>query len=137
MGVVRYSATYTSDERNRGFGRLNTVFYYLGDAVTEEQAVTIARNIGGLINGKLTSVSKLIFSDSKEGAPEGMPGELVKLLFKNDQGQIEQISWVYGDPSKTDDDIKSVFHDSVPAFQNRYGGDLGECIKLTRTPLGP
>jgi hypothetical protein len=136
--MFRANAVFASDERTRGNGRPNSVFMYFTDATTNEQVVTFFQQIEGIVNAKLVSVNRQIGSFGYDALPEGLPGKLVKVLFKNETtGAVEQVSYVFGSPAADEADVRAALTPAVgmPALQNRYGNDLGGIIRVTFSDL--
>lgn len=136
--AFRAQGTYGSDERTRGNGKSNTIFLHFPDAATDEEVTAQFQKFVPVMNAKLVSVNKQIDTFGYNDLPEGLPGKLVKVLFKNQTtGATEQVSWVFGAMGIEDDDIAALFTATgdEPVLQNRYGSDLGDVIRVTQGPL--
>jgi len=133
--MPRYTLVLASDERNRGNGCGNNVFIHAADDAT---AQAVAARLEARVNAKLVGINKQIVKNGYDNLPEGLPGDLVQILFKNPTtGATEQISWVFGNPAATDAQIKAIFTpgEGETPLQNRYGDPLGDIIKITHSPL--
>lgn len=139
----RYGAVFATDERNRGQGRSNIVYFHLDEAMenAETAAIAVANGIGALINAKLVSVNAQIFSDDYTSLPEGFGnggGYTVKVLCKNDTSEyIQQLSWVFGRGDKGDDEIATALNTLFTAqgVLNKHGDAIGPVLRATRTVL--
>lgn len=137
--MFRANGVFASDERSRGGGKPNSVFLYFADGTTDAQVIARFQTLEAQLNAKLVSINKQIASYGYNDLPEGLPGELVKVLLKNNTtGAVENISWVFGAPGATEAAIENALDPALAGngvLLNRYGDDLGEVIRVTRTPL--
>jgi len=138
MAVQRVSGTFGSDERTRGNGRPNTIFLHVDSADTDAEVLLRFQQFEALMNAKLATVSRTIHGPDYTDLPEGLPGNLVKVLLKNpDTGATEQVSWVFGQPTATEAMIKAAFGPVTGASDllNQYGVTIGDPIRVTQSPL--
>lgn len=141
----RYGAVFATDERNRGQGRSNIVYFYLDASLEGEEAestaLAVSQGIGDLINAKLVSVNAQIYSADYTNLPEGFAnggGYTVKALFKNDTTEyIQQLSWVFGRGDQGDDEIGVALNALFTAQNvlNKHGDPIGPMLRATRTVL--
>jgi len=136
----RYTATFKVSGTNSTQGRQqNSVFFWMDDDTTDEDATTAAQSIATLCNGMLTSVTKQIYVDALAdvgpypAATANGGSDRARLLFRNSSRHTEQITIPFLKHTIEKAEIEAVFE--VATFLNRDGEALGQLVNIQQSQV--
>lgn len=143
--AARYQAVLKVSGLNSSSGgrNSNSIFFYLEDGTSDEDAITAATALAGLTNGLLTSVNKQILPEVAGPYPPATANggsDLVRVLARNASGMTENITIPFVKHNVTRQAIEAVLEDAGIGFRNRYDTALvpnllGQVVNLRATQI--
>lgn len=140
MAAKRFSATFKASGAPTTQGRQQTAcFFYLDDATSDADVLTVAQAIATLCNGDLVSLTSQIYSNNPAGPWSSLTANggssRGRLLFRSSTRRAESLTVPYLRQNVTDDAIEAVFESGTFLFLNSAGEVLGDLVNIQKSQI--